>query len=185
MTASCSPAGVPNLPGVPSTSTRRPASAPPRSRRPLGRGFAVAPAPVRPVSAPFAAVFGLLVAAEDGYLGWLLWDAEPGWGWYLLLPAVLAAGALAGALLVLRGRGLGRWAGGSAVLALFCLLPLLGLLALAAVLALLGGGAAVWWSLLLLVGPVGGLSLALQRPVRQWAGRSRAASRPRGSRRSG
>jgi hypothetical protein len=140
--------------------------------------------PVRPVAVPFAGVFGLLVAAEDGYLGWLLWDAEPGWGWYLLAPAVLAVGALAGAVLVLRGRSLGR-VRGSAVLALFCLLPLLGLLALAAVLALLGGGQAVWWSLLLLVGPIGGLSLALQRPVRQWTGRRRTASPPRGSRRSG
>ena len=159
------------------TSTRRPGSAPARPRRPLGRGFAVAPVPVRPVAAPFAAVFGLLVAAEDGYLGWLLWDAEPGWGWYLLAPAVLAVGALAGAFLVFRGRGLGRWTSGSAVLALFCLLPLLGLLALAAVLTLLGGGQAVWWSLLLLVGPVGGLSLALQRPVRQWTRPSRVGSR--------
>ena len=147
---------------MPSTSTRRP-------RRPLGRGFAVAPAaPVRPVAAPFAAVFGVLVAAEDAYLGWLLWDAEPGWGWYLLLPAVLAAGALAGALLVFRGRSVGRWAAGWAVLALFCLLPLLGLLGLALLFGALGGGSAVWWALLLLVGPVGGLSLALQPPVREW-----------------
>jgi hypothetical protein len=119
------------------------------------------------VAAPFAAVFGLLVAAEDGYLGWLLWDAEPGWGWYLLAPAVLAVGALAGAVLVLRGRSLGRLSG-SAVLAVFSLLPLVGLLGLAAFFALLGGGQAVWWALLLLVGPIGGLSLALQRPVRQW-----------------
>jgi lysylphosphatidylglycerol synthetase-like protein (DUF2156 family) len=139
----------------------------------------VTPVPVRPVTAPFAAVFGLLVAAEDAYLGWLLRDAEPRWGWYLLLPAVLAAGALAGAFLVLRGRAVGRRTSGSAVLALFCLLPLLGLLALAAVLALVGGGQAFWWSLLLLVGPVGGLSLALQRPMRDW---TRPASRSRGVR---
>jgi hypothetical protein len=131
------------------------------------------------VAAPFATVFGLLVAAEDGYLGWLLWDAEPSWGWYLLLPAVLAAGALVGAYLVLRGRAVGRRISGSAVLALFCLLPLLALLALAAVLALVGGGQAFWWSLLLLVGPIGGLSLALQRPVRAW---TRPASRRRGTR---
>jgi hypothetical protein len=136
--------------------------------RTLGRGFSVAPAaPVRPVAAPFAAVFGLLVAAEDGYLGWLLWDADPGWGWYLLLPVLLAAGALTGAVLVLRGRALGRLSG-SALLAVFCLLPLLGLLGLVAFFALLGGGEAVWWALLLLVGPIGGLALALQRPVRQW-----------------
>src|SRR3712207_4466580 len=113
-------------------------------------------APVRPVTAPFAAVFGLLVAAEEVYLGWLLWDAEPGWGWYLLVPAVLAAGALTGAGLVLRGRSPGRRVSGSAVLAVFCLLPLLGLLGLSVVFAALGGGSAVWWALLLLVGPVGG-----------------------------
>src|SRR3712207_9525371 len=84
-------------------------------------------APVRPVTAPFAAVFGLLVAAEEVYLGWLLWDAEPGWGWYLLVPVLLAAGALTGAGLVLRGRSVGRRVSGAAVLAGFCLLPLLGL----------------------------------------------------------
>ena len=171
---------------MPSTSTGRPGSASPRPRRPIGRGFAVAPAaPVRPVAAPFAAVFGVLVAAEDAYLGWLLWDAEPGWGWYLLLPAVLVAGALAGAFLVLRGRSVGRWAGGWAVLALFCLLPMLGLLGLALLFGALGGGSAVAWALLLLVGPVGGLSLALQRPVRDWTrpaagrrlGRRRASGR--------
>ena len=130
-------------------------------------------APVRPVQAPFAAVFGVLVAAEDAYLGWLLWDADPGWGWYLLLPAVLAVGALTGAGLVLVGAGLGR-VSGSAVLAAACLLPLVGLLGLAVFFALLGGGQAAWWALLLLAGPVGGLVLALRRPVREWTGRRRA-----------
>ena len=124
-------------------------------------------APGRPLAAPFAAVFGLLVAVEDGYLGWLLWDADPGWGRYLLAPAVLAVGALAGAVLVHRGRSLGRLSG-SAVLAVFSVLPLLGLLGLVVLFAFLGGGQAVWWSLLLVVGPVGSLSLALQRPVRSW-----------------
>jgi lysylphosphatidylglycerol synthetase-like protein (DUF2156 family) len=143
----------------------------------------VAPtAPVRPVSAPFAAVFGLLVAVEDGYLGWLLWDAAPGFGWYLALPAVLVAGALAGAVLVLRGRGLGRWLSGSVLLAVFCLLPLLGLFGLAGFFALLGGGQAVWWALLLLIGPLGGLVLSLQRPVRAWTRRPRAASPDRRTR---
>jgi hypothetical protein len=145
--------------------------------RAAGRGFAVAPAaPVRPVAAPFAAVFGLLVAAEDGYLGWLLWDADPGWGWYLTLPVVLAAGALTGAVLVLRGRSLGRWFSGSAVLTVFCLLPLLGLLGLTVFFALVGGGQAMWWALLLLVGPIGGLALGLQRPVRAWTRSRRTAS---------
>jgi hypothetical protein len=64
---------------------------------------------------------------------------------------------------------------GSAVLALACLLPLVGLLGLAAFFALLGGGQAVWWALLLLVGPVGGLALALQRPVRAWTRPARSA----------
>jgi hypothetical protein len=155
---------------MPSTSTRRsPRRAVPATRRPLGRGFsAPSTAPLRPVAAPFAAVFGLLVAVEDGYLGWLLWHADPGWGWYLLVPGVLLAGALTGAVLVLRGRAPGRWISGSAVLAAFCLLPLLGLLGLAGFFALLGGGQAVWWAVLLVVGPLGGLVLALQRPVRQW-----------------
>jgi hypothetical protein len=171
---------------MPSTSTRRPGSATTRPRRPLGRGFTVTPAaPVRPVVAPFAAVFGLLVAAEDAYLGWLLWDADPGWGAYLVVPPGLAAAALAGAVLVLRGRALGRRVSGSAVLALACLLPLLALLGLVAFFALLGGGQAVWWALLLLVGPIGGLVLALQHPVRQWTRSRPAAPSRRRARRSG
>jgi hypothetical protein len=162
---------------MPSSSTRRPGSATTRPRRPIGRGFPVAAtAPARPVAAPFAAFFGLLVAAEDAYLGWLLWDADPGFGWYLALPAVLLAGALAGAVLVLRGRGVTRWLSGSTVLAVFCLLPLLGLIGLVGFFALLGGGQAVWWALLLVVGPLGGLVLGLQRPVRAWSGSRRAAS---------
>jgi hypothetical protein len=164
---------------MPSTSTRRavPATSGARPRRPIGRGFTVSPAaPVRPVAAPFAAAFGGLVAVEDGYLGWLLWNTDPGWGWYLLLPAVLLFGAVAGALLVLRGASLGRRVSGSAVLAAFCLLPLLGMLGLIGFFALLGGGPAVWWSLVLLVGPLGGLALGLQRPVREWTRPRRAAS---------
>ena len=156
---------------MPSTSTRRRGPAPqqPRPRRPIGRGFATAPAaPVRPVQAPFAAVFGVLVAVEDAYLGWLAWDADPGWGWYLLPFAVLVVAALAGAVLVLRGRGLGRRVSGSAVLAWASALPLLGLLALAVVFLALGGGEAAWWAVLLVVGPLGALVLALQRPVRDW-----------------
>jgi hypothetical protein len=136
---------------------------------------------VRPVTAPFAAVFGVLVAAEEGYLGWLLWDAEPGWGWYLLVPAVLAAGALTGAGLVLPGRSPGRRVSGSAVLATFCLLPSALLQGPTASSRVVGGRGV----LPLLVGPVGGLWLALQRPVRNWTrpaaarrlGRSRTAAR--------
>jgi hypothetical protein len=98
-----------------------PARRPPRSRPRIGQGFAVA---VRAVAAAFAAVFGLLVAVEDGFLWPLLWKADPGWGAYLLVPAGLAAGALTGA--VLRGGGPGQWLSGSALLAAFCLLPLRG-----------------------------------------------------------
>src|SRR3954470_24785341 len=131
---------------MPSTTRRSPRRAAPAAAgsRPRGlrRGPTATPStPARPDAAPFAAVLGLLVAAEDGYLGWLLWDAEPSWGWYLAPPAVLAVGALAGAVLVLRGRLLGRWAGGWTVLVLACLLPLLGLLGLAGFFAFLGGGA--------------------------------------------
>ncbi|WP_369137735.1 hypothetical protein [Modestobacter versicolor] len=174
----------------PRRSPRRAAPATPvpsattRSRTP-GRGFGTAPAaPVRPVAAPFAAVFGLLVAAEDGYLGWLLWDADPGWGWYLLLPAVGVVLALTGAALVLRGRALGGRLSGSAVLAVACLLPLLGLLGLAALFALLGAGEEVWWTVLLLVGPVGGLVVALQRPVRGWTRPQRPRRLGRGAARA-
>ena len=160
---------------MPSSSARRPGPAAARPRRPIGRGFAPAPAaPVRPVQAPFAAAFGVLVAVEDAWLGWFLWDADPEWGWYLALPALLSLAALAGAFLVLRGRPLTRWLSGSAVLALAAVPPLLFLLGLAGLFAVLGGGTPVLWALLLLVGPVGTLVLALGRPVREWSGARRA-----------
>ncbi|WP_138759655.1 hypothetical protein [Modestobacter altitudinis] len=160
---------------------RSPRAAPAASRR----GSTRAPtAPPRPLQAPFAAVFGLLVAVEDGYLGWLLWDADPGWGWYLLAPLVLAAGALTGAVLVLRGRALTRWTSGSAVLVVFSVLPLLGLLGLAGFFAVLGGGEAVWWALLLLVGPIGALSLGSRRPVRAWTRPGRRRQVVTGARRA-
>jgi len=164
-----------------SVQRRSPRAAPAASRRGAGR----APAALsRPLQAPFAAVFGLLVAVEDGYLGWLLWDADPGWGWYLLVPLVLAVGALTGAVLVLTGRAATRWTSGSAVLALFSVLPLLGLLGLAGFFALLGGGEAVGWALLLLVGPIGALSLATRRPVRAWTRPGRRRQVATGARRA-
>ncbi|MGY1856316.1 hypothetical protein [Modestobacter sp. SYSU DS0290] len=147
----------------------------PQPRRPLGRGFTAAPAaPTRPQAAPFAAVFGLLVAVEDLWLGWLLWDADPGWGWYLLGPVALAALAVLGAVLVWRGTGLGPLPGWLLLL-LACLLPLIGLLVLAGFFGLLGGGSAAASPLLLAVGPLGGLVLAAQRPVREWARAGRRA----------
>ena len=155
---------------MPSTSTRRRGPAPQqhRPRRPIGRGFAATPAaPARPLQAPFAAVFGVLVAAVDGYLAWLVWDADPGWGWYLLPPGVLLVAALTGAVLVVRGRGLGR-VSGAAVLAWASALPLLGLLVLVVFFLALGGGQAAAEAVLLVVAPLGALVLALQRPVREW-----------------
>jgi hypothetical protein len=142
------------------------------------------PAPVRPVElqrpqlAPFAAAFGVLVAAEDIYLAYLLWEPEPGWYWYVAAPVVLAALAVLGAAMVWSGRARG-WlvlTGASAV-------PLLLLLGLVGLFGALGGGQAVVWGLLLLVGPVGALALALSRPVREWT-RPQRATRPAGGPRS-
>jgi hypothetical protein len=141
----------------------------------LGRGFTTAPVvPERPLLAPFAALFGLLVAAEDLYLAWLLYEPDPGWEWYLAVPVLLAGWAAAGAVLVFSGRGRG-----ALVLAGAAVLPLLGILVLAVVLGLLGGGRAMWSSLLLLAGPVGCLSLSLRRPVREWTRAGGSARRGR------
>jgi hypothetical protein len=124
------------------------------------------------VLVPFAAVFGLVVAAEDGYLAWLL-----DFGWYLVLPLVVALAALAGAVLVWLGRRPG-WA----LLVVAGVVSLLGLLAVAVLFALLGGGVAFVSAVLLLVGPIGCLALALRRPVRAWRG-ARPATRSPGGRR--
>jgi hypothetical protein len=122
---------------------------------------------------PFAAAFGLLVTAEEGYLAWLL-----SFGWYLAVPVVLAVASVAGAGLVWWGRR-----GGWALLAVAAVLPMLGLLALTLVFGYLGGGSAFWSAVLLLVGPVGCLALALQRPVRRWRGAA-PVTRPAGGRRT-
>ena len=122
---------------------------------------------------PFACAFGLLVAAEEAYLSWLL-----SFGWYLVVPLVLAVAAVAGAVLVWQGRRNG-WV----LLAVAAVLPLLGLLALALLFGYLGGGTAFWSALLMLVGPVGCLALALQGPVRRW-GAAPAATRSPGGRRT-
>ncbi|MCU1606896.1 MAG: rane protein of unknown function [Modestobacter sp.] len=164
---------------MPSSSARARAGAGgpgrPAPRRPLGRGFTTAPAvPERPLPAPFAALFGLLVAAEDLYLTWLLWVPERRWEWYLAVPVLLAGWAVAGAVLVFRGRGRG-----ALVLAGAAVLPLAGILVLTVVLGLLGGGTAMWSSLLLLVGPVGCLALTLRRPVREWTRSAGSARRGR------
>lgn len=132
----------------------------PAPRPTPGRGLPAAPCPL-PV--PYAAVFGLLVAAEYGYLAWLLVGTEPGWTRYSAVPLLLAGWAVAGAVLVWRGRGRG-----AVVLAAAAVPLLAAVVALAVLFGLLGGGRAMWSALLLLVGPVGCLALTLRRPVREW-----------------
>lgn len=133
-----------------------------RSPRPARRAVDAAP-PERPLVVPFAAFFGLLVAAEDAYLAWLLWTPQLGWDWFMAVPLLLAVLALAGAALVLTGRARG-WL----VLAVAAALSLVGLVVLAAFFAVLGGTREVWSTLLLLVGPLTCFGLALRAPVRAW-----------------
>ena len=150
---------------------RSPRSAPPA--RP------VAPvAMARPMEAPFAAAFGVLVAAEYLFLGWLLYAPGSLLDWYVVVPVVVAALTLAGAVLVVLGRGRG-WL----VLTVGSIVLLLLLLALVFIFGALGGGAALGQGLLLLVGPVGWVALAVRRPVRAWTTRGRRRSP--GGRRAG
>ena len=123
---------------------------------------------------PFAALFGLLVAVEYGYLAWLL-----SFGWYLAVPVLLAVGAVTGVVLLWAGRSRG-WQ----VLTVVAVLLLLALISLAVLFGLLGGGSALWSALALLAGPVACLALTLQRPVRGWRG-SGGPTRSPGGRRSG
>jgi hypothetical protein len=162
---------------MPSSSRSRVAARRSPRSAPLARPAAPVPT-VRPMEAPFAAVFGVLVAAEYVYLGWLLYAAGSLLDWYVVVPAVLAALTVTGAVLVVLGRGRG-WlvlTAGSAVL-------LLTLLALVLLFGALGGGAALWQALLLLLGPIGCLALTLRRPVRAWTTRGRVRSA--GGRRAG
>src|SRR4051812_49981913 len=125
---------------MPSSSTRR---SPRRAAPP--------PAPAlreRPLVVPFAAVFGLLTAAEDGYLAWLLGDPKIGWDWFVVIPVLVAVAAVAGAVLVHLGRR-----GGGLLLAVAAALTLLGLVVLAFLFGALGGGRGVWAGLVLLVRP--------------------------------
>ena len=133
-----------------------------RSPRPVPRPVDTPPVE-RPRAVPFAAFFGLLVAAEDAYLAWLLWTPEIGWDRFMAGPLLLAVLALVGAGLVFTGRARG-WL----VLAAAAVLPLAGLAVLAAVFAVLGGAREVWSASLLLVGPLACLVLAVRRPVRDW-----------------
>jgi peptidoglycan/LPS O-acetylase OafA/YrhL len=124
--------------------------------------------PERPLAVPFASFFGLLLAAEAAYFAWLFRTPDVGWDWFVAAPLLLAALAVTGAVLVFTGRGRG-WA----VLAVAALGSLVGLLLVAGFFAVLGGGPAVWSTVLLLVGPLTSLVLALQRPVREWTRRRR------------
>jgi hypothetical protein len=124
---------------------------------------------------PVAVLFGLLVAAVDGYLAWLL-----GVGWYLAVPVVLAVAAVAGAALVWAGRRR-AWV----LLAAAAAVPLLGLLALVFLFGVLGGGSALWAALLMLIAPVGCLALVLRRPVRRWCDAGAPTRSPGGRRARG
>ncbi len=132
-----------------------------RSPRPAPRAVAAAPVE-RPLAVPFAAFFGLLVAAEDVYLAWLLWTPELGLDWFMAGPLLAAVLAVVGAALAFAGRARG-WV----VLAVAAVLPLCGLLVLAAFFAALGGARETWSTLLLMVGPLACLVLAVRRPVRE------------------
>jgi hypothetical protein len=143
---------------VPSTSSRSRVT----RRSPRAAGRTSAPQG-RPPVVPFAVVFGLLLAVEVLYLGYLLWEPAPAFDWYLVVPVVLAVLAVIGSVLVLRGRARG-WI----VLAVAAVLPLAALLAFAFVLGALGAVAEMWAAVLLTAGPIGCLVLATRRPVRQW-----------------
>lgn len=125
--------------------------------------------------APFAAVFGVLVAVEDLYLAWFLRTLDVPLVWSVGVPLLLAALALGGAVLVFLGRARG-WIVSSAA----AVVPLLGLLGLALLFGYLGVGAWMWSSLLMLIGPIGCLALVLRRPVRDWTSPARATRRPGG-----
>jgi hypothetical protein len=152
-----------------------------RSPRPAPRSATVATAPrERPLAVPFAVAFGLLLTVEILYLGFLLWEPDPGVDRFLVVPLLLAAATVLGSALVLTGRR-----GGWAVLALAALLPLVALLVLVFLLGALGGGGETWAGVLLLVGPLATLVLALRQPVRAWCGAGRARRSAEGRRGTG
>ena len=133
----------------------------------------------RPVLAPFAAVFGVLVAVEYLWLAWLLRDPEVATSWSVAVPAVLAVLALAGAVLVVLGRAR-AWV----LLAVVSVVLVLCLLGTAVLFGALGLGAVAGQALLLLAGPVGCLVLAVRRPVREWTRPARATRAPERGRRT-
>jgi hypothetical protein len=123
---------------------------------------------------PFAAAFGYHVAVDELWLGWLLWEPDPAFGWFLVIPLLLSVMAAAGATMVLLGRR-----GGWAVQATAAVLPLAALLVLVFLLGAFGAVGEMVAAVLLAVGPLTALLLAFRRPVREWCG----ATRSRGGRR--
>jgi hypothetical protein len=163
---------------APSSSRNRAAAR--RSPRAAPRQQQPPPGPAgRPVLAPFAAVFGVLVAAEYLWLTWLLRDPAVGTPWFVAVPAVLAGLALAGTALVVLGRAR-AWL----LLATVSVVLVLCLLGTAILFGALGLGAVVGQTLLLLVGPLGCLVLAVRRPVREWTRSARASRLPDQGRRT-
>ncbi len=162
---------APSSPRNRAATRRSPRAAPRQQQTP-------APPAGRPVLAPFAAVFAVLVAAEYLWLAWLLRAPEVPPVWYVV-PVVLAAVTLAGAVLVVLGRAR-AWV----LLAAVSVVLALGLLTTTVLFGALGLGAVVWQALLLLVGPVGCLVLAVRRPVREWTRPARATRPPEQGRRT-
>ena len=161
------------------SSSSRGRSAARRSPRAAPRQQTATPSAGRPVLAPFAAVFGVLVAVEYLWLAWLLRDPEVATSWSVVVPAVLAVLALAGGVLVVLGRAR-AWV----LLAVVSVVLVLCLLGTAVLFGALGLGAVAGQALLLLVGPVGCLVLAVRRPVRQWTRPARATRTPERGRRT-
>lgn len=161
---------------MPSTSSR---ARTPARRSPRAAGRTGAPAlRERPLVVSFAVVFGLLMAVEVLYLGYLLWEPVVALDSYLVVPLVVAGVAVVASLLVLRGRAR-AWL----LLAGIAVLPLVALLVLALVLAGLGATAEAWSAVLLTTGPLGCLVLATRRPVREWTTVLRTTRSPGGRRR--
>jgi hypothetical protein len=160
------------------TTTRRS----PRAAVSSGGRRTTPPAPAgRPLTAPFTAVFGLLVAVEAVVLAWLLEPPGPGWQVDRLVAGALALAvvALTGAVLVLLGRGRG-WLVLALAAAVTALLVLAATVLFAAGLA---SGELAGWALLLLPAPLAALVLSGSRPIRDWTrpGRGTPRRRPAGT----